>query len=67
MAKMIDSEIIEAQRIVDQFGGDFQVPYSRVDGFGEEIVEIEEARKIFNDIDQDEKVVNDLFTCMGGS
>jgi hypothetical protein len=67
MAKMIDSEIIEAQRIVDQFGGDFQVPYSRLDGFGEEIVEIEAARKIFNDIDQDEKVVNDLFTCMGGS
>jgi hypothetical protein len=67
MAKMIDSEIMEAQRIVDQFGEDFQVPYSKLDGFGEEIVEIEAARKVFNDIDQDEKVVNDLFTCMGGS
>ena len=64
LKEIMDSEVIEAQRIIDDFGEEFDVPFTLIDDLGKEVTTVQAVRRVFDDIDNDEKTIGDLFKCM---
>ena len=65
LAKMIDEEFIEAQRIIDEFGDELEVPFTLIDDLGNEVTVVQSVKKVFNDLDEEKKQLDLLNKCMG--
>jgi len=61
----MDEEVIEAQRIIDEAGDDFEVPFTLIDDLGNEVTMVEGIKKVFNDLDEEKKSLDSLNKCMG--
>ena len=65
LAKMIDEEFIEAQRIIDEFGDELEVPFTLIDDLGNEVTVVQSVKKVFNDLDEEKTQLDLLNKCMG--
>ena len=61
----MDEEFIEAQRIIDDVGSDLEIPFTVIDDLGNEVTLVQGVKKVFNDIENDEKALASLNKCMG--
>ena len=64
--ELMEAELVEAQRILDDSDGDFIIPISREDSRGQVGTDYVSANKIFEDIATEERIVNNLTLCMRG-
>jgi len=64
--ELMEAELVEAQRILDDSDGDFIIPISREDSRGQVGTDYVSAKKVFEDIAIEERVVNNLNLCMRG-
>lgn len=67
MAQMIQDDVLEAQRLMDDLG-DLEIPGEmRVDAETAEIrTEAQSLRQAFDDLDAEDRMIDDMFTCMEG-
>lgn len=65
LKRIMDEEIIEAQRIIDEAGGEMDIPFTLIDDLGNEVTVVQGVKKVFNDIENDEKALASLNKCMG--
>lgn len=65
MARIMEEEFIAAKQIIDEAGDEFEIPFTVLDDLGNETTVIESVKKVFNDIENDEKALNSLNQCMG--
>lgn len=65
LKKIMDEEFIEAQRIIDEAGDEFEIPFTVLDDLGNETTVIQSVKKVFNDIENDQKSLDSLNKCMG--
>ena len=65
LARLMDEEFIEAQRIIDEFGEELEVPFTLIDDLGNEVTVVQSVKKVFNDLDE-EKTQLDLLTNVWG-
>ena len=63
--RLMDEELIEAQRIIDEAGDDLEVPFTLIDDLGNEVTIVEGVKKVFNDLDEEKKSLDSLNKCMG--
>ncbi len=63
--RIMDEEFIEAQRIIDEAGDEFEIPFTVLDDLGNETTVIQSVKKVFNDIENDQKSLDSLNKCMG--
>ena len=61
----MDEEVIEAQRIIDEAGDEFEIPFTAIDDLGNETTVIQSVKKVFNDLDEEKKQLDALNKCMG--
>jgi predicted ABC-type ATPase len=60
--------IAEAKQVDDLFAqhGDIQIAVGKtIDGNGDEVIEFKSAREVMQELDDEAKVVDDMFKCMG--
>lgn len=65
LTRIMDEEFIEAQRIIDEAGDEFEIPFTVLDDLGNETTVIQSVKKVFNDIENDQKSLDSLNKCMG--
>jgi predicted ABC-type ATPase len=65
LPRLMDEEFIEAQRIIDDVGSDLEIPFTVIDDLGNEVTLVQGVKKVFNDIENDEKALASLNKCMG--
>jgi hypothetical protein len=65
MARIIEEDFIEVQRIIDEAGDEFEIPFTVIDDLGNETTVIQSIKKVFNDIENDENSLASLNKCMG--
>jgi hypothetical protein len=65
LKRLMDEEVIEAQRIIDEAGDDLEVPFTLIDDLGNEVTIVEGIKKVFNDLDEEKKSLDSLNKCMG--
>ena len=65
LAKLMDEEFIEAQRIIDEFGEELEVPFTLIDDLGNEVTVVQSVKKVFNDLDEEKTQLDALNKCMG--
>lgn len=65
MARIMEEEFIAAKQIIDEAGDEFEIPFTVLDDLGNETTVIQSVKKVFNDIENDEKALNSLNQCMG--
>jgi len=65
LKRIMDEEVIEAQRIIDEAGDDLEVPFTLIDDLGNEVTIVEGIKKVFNDLDEEKKSLDSLNKCMG--
>ena len=63
--RLMDEELIEAQRIIDEVGDDLEVPFTLIDDLGNEVTIVEGVKKVFKDLDEEKKSLDSLNKCMG--
>ena len=65
LKRIMDEEVIEAQRIIDEAGDDLEVPFTLIDDLGNEVTIVEGVKKVFNDLDEEQNSLDSLNKCMG--
>ncbi len=65
MARIMEEEFIAAKQIIDEAGDEFEIPFTVLDDLGNETTVIQSVKKVFNDIENDEKALDSLNQCMG--
>jgi len=65
LKRLMDEEVIEAQRIIDEAGDDLEVPFTLIDDLGNEVTIVEGVKKVFNDLDEEQNSLDSLNKCMG--
>ena len=67
LEKMINDEMIEAQRLMDEMG-DLDVPGEiKMDPDAQELVtEVRSLREEFNELDAESRMIDDMFNCLEG-
>jgi hypothetical protein len=65
LPRIMDEEVIEAQRIIDEAGDEFEIPFTAIDDLGNETTVIQSVKKVFNDLDEEKKQLDALNKCMG--
>jgi len=65
--KLNEIKINEAQKLIDDLGDDFEMVSNVKDsGKGDAVLEFKTARETFKEIDNEQKLVDDLTKCVGG-
>lgn len=67
MEKIIQDEMAQVQRIIDE-GADLEIPAGvRVDENGEMVVDTQSMRAAFDDLAEEERLIDDMFACNEGA
>ncbi len=67
MEKIIQDEMAQVQRIIDE-GADMDIPSTvRVDENGEIVVDTQSMRAAFDDLAEEERLIDDMFACHEGA
>lgn len=64
MEKIIQDEMDQVQRIMDEAGADLEIPSGvRINEEGEMVVDTQSMRAAFDDLAEEERLIDDMFSC----